>query len=113
MPRFLLLLPSVLGGHKKQLDVMFCSPAHCGVWDERAGGPGGFPGVLCSVMSLQEKVTGCTMSPPPAVGCGGGSWLWSYTSYTQIPNAILTIRVVLKGFYFQASDFLRHVFRSL
>lgn len=30
------------------------------------GGPAGFPGVLCSV--LQENMTCCRMSPPPAMG---------------------------------------------
>lgn len=45
--------------------------------------------------------------PPPAVGCRAGSCPWTYT---QIPNAFLTIRVVLKEFYFQISHFLRRVF---
>lgn len=35
------MLHSVLGGHKRQLDGMFCSPALCGTQDERAGGPAG------------------------------------------------------------------------
>lgn len=52
--------------------------------------PAAAPGMLCPAMSLREHVAerspaGCRMSPPPAMGvlCGGGSWLWRYTSHTN------------------------------
>lgn len=69
----------------------------------------GSQGCCGSVMSLQGNVT---MSPPPAMGWGGGSCPWSCTSSTQIPN-ILTVCVVLKGFYFQISDFSQDCFSFL
>lgn len=53
------MLHRVLGGHKRKLDVMFCSPAQCGTWDEGAGScrvPR--DAVICDVPSGEQNEVG-------------------------------------------------------
>lgn len=69
------MLHSVLGGHKRQLDVMFCSPAHCGTQDKCTGGPARFPEMLwlCDIPSGEWDM----LQNEPLTSNGLGRWVLS------------------------------------